>query len=512
MNLHALFERAVRRFPRHPAAKECNQPALNFSELGALSDAVRDRLIAAGINPGDRVGVYLPKSVDSIAAIIGILKTGAAYVPVDPLAPPARNTYVLQDCGIAALFIESSFLAAFTNAWEGGILPEAVFEVSSEPCGRGLTRLLAALDQNAAAPICESVKVSDQALAYILYTSGSTGRPKGVMLSHENATAFVNWCGKILEPVPEDRFSSHAPFHFDLSILDVYAPLSSGACVVLFQEELGKDPLALAKAISDERISIWYSAPSILTMLSEFGKLYEKAYDSLRWILFAGEVFPVAHLRKLTRSLVGPRYLNLYGPTETNVCTYHEIDLPIPDSRTAPYPIGRVCEHLESIVLREDGTEARSGEEGELCIRGPNVMRGYWNLQSATEEAFVNGYYRTGDIVVDQDGVLNYRGRRDRMIKKRGYRIELGEIESALHTHPDVHEAAVVARVDEEKGVIVIAHVALLEKERISSLALRKVCAKRLPTYMIPDEYRFHEMLPKTSTAKIDYQSLIAME
>jgi acyl-CoA synthetase (AMP-forming)/AMP-acid ligase II len=154
-----------------------------------------------------------------------------------------------------------------------------------------------------------------------------------------------------------------------------------------------------------------------------------------------------------------------------------------------------------------------AGAEGELLIRGPNVLAGYWNLPEQTERAFQNGYYRTGDIVVEEpDGNLRFVGRRDRMVKKRGFRVELGEIETALYAHPDVKEAAVVAISDQEAGVSIHAHLSSRDGKKISMIALKKFCAERLPVYMIPDRFRFHEALPKTSTDKIDYQGLQRLE
>ncbi|PYS38253.1 MAG: D-alanine--poly(phosphoribitol) ligase, partial [Acidobacteria bacterium] len=180
-------------------------------------------------------------------------------------------------------------------------------------------------------------RISPDDLAYILYTSGSTGKPKGVMLSHRNGTSFVNWCIDTFQPRRSDRFSSHAPLHFDLSILDIYTAFASGGTLVLVSEETGKDPARLADLISKSRISVWYSAPSILTLLVQYGDLQKYDYSSLRMLLFAGEVFPVKHLRALKSLLPKPQYFNLYGPTETNVCTFYEIPSDIPAERTEPF-------------------------------------------------------------------------------------------------------------------------------------------------------------------------------
>ena len=364
---------------------------------------------------------------------------------------------------------------------------------------------------------CEPEWMDAEDPLFILYTSGSTGKPKGVMLSHLNARSFVDWCSRAFEPRPEDRFSSHAPFHFDLSILDIYVPLKHGATLCLIGEEPGKEPVGLAKLIADRRITVWYSAPSILSMLSQFGKLPTLDLSALRMVLFAGEVFPVVHLRSLKRQLPQPRYFNLYGPTETNVCTWYEVPTgPVSDGRTEPFPIGKVCPHLRSRVVDTEGRDVVDpGGEGELCIAGDHVMRGYWNLPEQSARAFLPGegrWYRTGDLVVrEPDGNLRSVGRRDRMIKKQGYRVELGEIEACLYRHPAVREAAVVATPDEALGMKVWAHLAARDGGRISLIELKRFCSEHLPLYMVPDVFRFHAALPKTSTDKLDYQSLKGM-
>jgi acyl-coenzyme A synthetase/AMP-(fatty) acid ligase len=333
------------------------------------------------------------------------------------------------------------------------------------------------------------------------------------MLSHRNALSYVDWCTEVFQPDENDRFSSHAPFHFDLSILDIYVPVKHGAAIVLVGHEVGKEPAGLAALIAAQGLTVWYSAPSILSVMAEHGDLPSRDYKALRLILFAGEVFPVKHLRRLQQQVPRPRYFNLYGPTETNVCTFHEIPPDIPADRTEPYPIGKTCAQLFSRVVDEKGSDVPRGDEGELWVAGPNVMQGYWGLPEQTANAFViddrgNRWYRTGDIVIEEpDGTMLYRGRRDRMIKRRGYRVELGEIEVCLYRHPDIREAAVIARAAED-GVQIVAHLATKSGARISMIALKQFCAERLPLYMVPDSFHFLTELPKTSTDKVDYQRL----
>jgi amino acid adenylation domain-containing protein len=513
--LHCALRESAARHPSRPAVVEPGNGTIDYRTLDALSDRVRDRLAALGVRPRDRVGLYLRKSIDTVAAIFGILKAGAAYVPVDPDAPPARNAYILNNCAVAAAVVEARFterLGAEIAAL-GGSLPAQIV-VDAAGGGEGLARALDAADARQPAAATDDAAPGPDDLAYILYTSGSTGKPKGVMLSHENAVSFVDWCSDVFAPRPDDRFSSHAPFHFDLSILDIHLAIRHGAALVLIAEERGKDPLHLARLIQDEKITIWYSAPSILSLMAQFGKLSEHDCSSLRLVLFAGEVFPVKHLRTLCAQLPAPRYFNLYGPTETNVCNYYEVVPPVPEARTAPYPIGHICEHLRGKAVDELGNTVAAGEEGELCITGRGVMQGYWMLPEQTARGFLvdadgTRWYRTGDIVVAQpDGDYIYRGRRDRMVKRRGYRVELGEIEAGLYQHPLIKEAAVVALPDADAGVRVTAFLSSRDGTRASLIELKRFCAEKLPLYMIPDRFEWLDALPRTSTDKTDYQRL----
>ncbi len=515
MILHQYLDDAVRRWPDKVAVQEGGGQSITYRELGHLSDRLRDWLVGRGVRPGDRVGFWISKSIDSVATIFGALKAGAAYVPVDPGAPPVRNGYILANCAVATVVVETRFKAGLlAEMSQHGVTP-LVLEIGGYGGGVHLRTALEEEGRRTDAAPAKSAIPGAGELAYILYTSGSTGRPKGVMLTHDNAVSFVEWCSEVLAPTPEDRFSSHAPFHFDLSILDIYTAVKHGATLVLIGEEVGKNPGDLARFIADTGITVWYSAPSILSLLAQYGGLADRSYAALRAVLFAGEVFPIKHLKSLVKQWPQPRYLNLYGPTETNVCTHYEVPTPIPGDRNEPVPIGRICSHLEGTVIDSEGSPVAKGAEGELCIRGPNVTQGYWNLPEQSLKAFVTvgappAYYRTGDIVVEEpDGNFRYLGRRDRMIKKRGFRVELGEIESCLYRHPGIREAAVVALPDETLGMKVHAHVACKDGGKLSLIELKKFCAGQIPLYMIPDVFSFHPTLPKTSTDKVDYQTLI---
>lgn len=512
-SLAELLDVSARRHPHKTAVAVPDGKGVTYAELAALSDALRDRLWHLGVRPGDRVGLRLHKSIDAVAAIFGILKTGAAYVPVDAESPAARGAYITNDCQVKALVTERKLEGALTDELRKLGAAPSVLALDEDRGDIPLRTLLACLQRDDPAPPVGTVRSQPDDIAYILYTSGSTGNPKGVVLSHRNAASFIDWCSDTFEPVPEDTFSSHAPFHFDLSILDIYVPMKHGAKLVLFGEALGKDPIGLASAIASERISVWYSTPSILNFLALYGKLDRYDYSGLRMVFFAGEVFPVPQFRALRALWSGPRYFNLYGPTETNVCTYYQV--PMDDSWTKmdTFPIGSICKPNRGMVVDEHDQPVKRGEPGELLVAGPNVMRGYWNLPEQNQRAFLDRdgakWYRTGDIVTeDAHGEYRYLNRRDRMVKRRGYRVELGEIEAGLLRHPDIREAAVVAVSDKDSSVRIAAFVSCQAERPMTIIALKTLSSKTLPPYMIPDSFTLVEALPRTSTNKVDFQAL----
>ena len=339
-----------------------------------------------------------------------------------------------------------------------------------------------------------ALQTTEDDVAYILYTSGSTGSPKGVTISHRASLTFVKWAHDEFALRESDRVSSHAPFHFDLSIFDIFATIKAGATVVLVPPELSVFPLDLAKFIDDQRITVWYSVPSILIQLALHGDLQRFRFANLRAILFAGEVFPVRYLRELMNLIPHAEYFNLYGPTEVNVVTWYRVERDVKDE----IPIGTAITGVELFAVNDAGDIVASGEAGELVVRGPCVMDGYWGDAKRGRRV-----HHTGDMVRQRpDGNYLFLGRRDNMVKRRGYRIALEEIESTLSAHPDVAEVAVVAAPDEQNGAILIAVIG--STSQLSAAALERFCSERIPRYMIPDFFEFRPSLPKTSTGKTD--------
>jgi amino acid adenylation domain-containing protein len=513
LHLCNYLEGSASRYPQRQAAVDPDGTALTYSELNERANRVAGFLVYHGVQPGDRVGLVLPKTTNALTILFGIMKAQAAYVPVDWSSPADRIRTIMSDCQVRAVFVDPR-RPELANLSETVIwLGQNAIENTDPSSPTALTWDAVLAHDPYKADV--SARHSDD-LAYILYTSGSTGIPKGVMLTHRNAASYVDWCTEIFSPSEQDRFSSHAPFHFDLSILDIYVPIKHGARVDLIPDELGKSPRELASFIANNKITVWYSTPAILNLLAEFGQLNKFDYSALRLVLFAGEVFPVKQLRKITTQWPSPSYYNLYGPTETNVCTYAPIPLPVPESRTEPYPIGWVCSHCTALVLDPDNQVVNAGDEGLLYISGPSVFSAYWARPTETAAVFLERdgvrWYNTGDVVREDatDGYI-YVGRRDRMVKRRGYRIELGEIENALYRHPAIQEAAVISSSHPESGVRIICYIATQDGSQPSIVDMRTFCNQNLPAYMNPDVFNFVDALPRTSTNKINYQALIQM-
>jgi amino acid adenylation domain-containing protein len=516
-SLVEYLEASARRWPDRSAVTDPDGASMTYRQLDDCANRLAGFLVSVGVRPGDRVGVIVPKGAAAIAAFFGIMKARAAYVPADHTAPAARNRTILTDCDVRVAFLAPGGAAILEDWPAGSPLPAAVVFMAEQDAPTPAD--IRTFSWEAAAQHAP-VRVEDRRrddLAYILYTSGSTGIPKGVMLTHENALSFVEWCSEVFAPSEEDRFSSHAPFHFDLSILDIYVPLKHGATLHVISEDVGKSPKELAAFIADRRLTVWYSTPSILGLLAQFGGLDKHDCSALRLVLFAGEVFPVKHLRHISRLWPRAAFYNLYGPTETNVCTFARIPLPVPEDRATPYPIGWACAHCEPLVLDGERNAVDPGGEGLLYIAGPSVFHGYWNRPEQTASVFLEQqgrrWYNTGDVVrLDPDDGFIYVGRRDRMVKRRGYRIELGEIERALYQHPAIGEAAVISVPDDASGVRIVACLSMRDDAHPSIIEMKAFCARHLPSYMSPDVFRFLGSLPRTSTDKIDYQGLTRLE
>lgn len=511
--LHAAIFENSQKIPDHPAVR-FQKEELTYLQLAKASNQLANFLISHGVKRGDRVGIYMNKNLFSAVSIYGILSAGAAYVPLDPFAPIDRLSFVINDCQIQFIITNDQKI-------------ENVKEIISKTSLQGLIGVQSTSEIDVPSYSWEqifsfpssspTIQPVEQDLAYILYTSGSTGTPKGIMHTHRSGLSFAEWAVQTYQISSEDHISNHAPLHFDLSTFDFFASAIGGATTVIIPEGFTKLPASMAKWIQDERITIWYSVPFALIQMLERGNLESRDLSGLRWILFAGEPFPTKHLRTLMKTLPWVKFSNLYGPTETNVCTYYHV-APLPENSDEPIPIGIVCENTEDLVVDIEGRPVAEGEIGELLIRGGTVMKGYWARPDLTEKGFYRRkmfdycediFYRTGDLVQKMpDGNYKFLGRKDRQIKTRGYRVELDEVEAMLLSHPTIHEAAAYPVPDVEGSNLIEAAVILIEGESISEDDIIKHLSGRLPSYAIPTKIIISDDFPRTSTGKINRREL----
>lgn len=466
-----------------------------------------------GVSRGDRVGIYLHKSIETATAVYGIMKAGAAYVPIDPLAPPARLSAVIEDASIRHLVTHDLKKADVARLLDSGASLRAVVGLSSSDIP---VASLSWEDVLSASTARRPSLVKQTDMAYMMYTSGTTGEPKGIVHTHASGLSYALFAAKTYELNEHDRLSGFPLLHFDQSTFDYFSGPSAGATTVIIPEAYMRLPASLSKLIQDERLTVWYSVPLALVQLLNGGVLEDRDLSHLRWVLFGGEPLPVGHLRRLMQLLPRARFSNVYGPAEVNQVTI--FNLASPSSLEDEVPLGSVWGNADGMVVDEHGDPVPQGEIGELVVSTPAIMQGYWNRPDLTRQALlrrssasgrVKIFYRTGDLVRQAaDDTLYFVGRRDRQVKVRGHRIELDALETAIQGANAVDRAAVYMVQSDAGDSTVFAAVTPIPNVDLDTAEIYRHLSDRIPKYALPEVIHVVSELPLTTTGKIDHKAL----
>ena len=492
--VHELFEQQVELRPDAVALSSGGRQ-VSYHELNEQANRLAHRLRGLGVGPEVLVGICLERSADLVVALLATLKAGGAYVPLDPGYPSDRLAFMLEDTAAPVLITDAELQVRLPHF--GGVV--------------------VCLDADAAAIAAEPADnpraggARSDSLAYVMYTSGSTGAPKGAMIEHRAICRLVKGTDYI-EFGPDEVFLQLAPVSFDASTLEIWGALLNGARLAIFPPE-PPTPEALAAIVRTEGVTtLWLTAALFHHVAAEA----PDTFSGLRQLLSGGDVLAVEHVRAAVAALGGGRFVNGYGPTETTTfaCCY-------PVTQTTKLgdslPIGSPIANTETFILDPRREPVPIGVAGELYIGGPGVARGYLNRPELTAERFVPHpfsddpgarLYRTGDRVRHRhDGTIEFLGRFDDQVKIRGFRVEPGEVEAALLRHPDVREAAVVARRAPDGDQRLIAYTVGAAPTATTS-ELRAYLAGSLPDYMIPAAFVSLEELPRTPSGKLDRRAL----
>ncbi len=508
--VHRFFAEHAARFPESTAlispvsgvsgvSGVSDEGRLTYGELDRWADRIAGHLAGRGVGPGALVGLCAERSPAAIAGLLGIFKAGGAYLPLDPALPAERLGLMVEDAGVGVVLVQRRVAASLPDI--GALLLFLDDLASAEPPNvSGLASVAGALDRG----------LLPEHPAYVLYTSGSTGLPKGVVIPHGALGNRLQYL-RALEVTPRDVFLHKTTISFDASVGEVFGPLAAGAAVVLAAPGEEREPAALVRRMRETGVTQVSFTPSMLTVLLQEPELAE--CRSLRTVLTGGEAMP-PDLPARFHALLDARLQNRYGPTETTVSV---IAWPCPsEPEPRGVPIGRPFAGAEALVLDGELRPVPPGIPGELCIAGPCLATGYLRRPALTAESFVPHpagapgarLYRTGDLArFRDDGALEFLGRRDQQVKVRGFRVELGEVETWLAQHPDVAEAAVLARGDR-----LAAYLVLRPGAEPAPRVLQAFLEERMPAYMVPAAFAFLPALPLGRTGKLDRRALARIE
>lgn len=482
---------------------------VTLSELDHRANRLARALLELGVVPGDRVGLAVPRTADVAVGVLGILRAGAAWVPVDPGYPRDRVGLILQDARIRVLLARESVMAA---------LPEVEAPVLL------LDDVEARTDLEGTDP---EVEVSPRHPAYLVYTSGSTGRPKGVVIGHGNLAHYVQAMRPALGILPGDRYLHTASIAFSSSVRQLFLPLVSGGAVVMASADEVGDPGLLFQRVRSAGVTVMDLVPSYWGQCVSFLEQLpaeERAFlleNRVRLVVSASEPLPADLPHRWRNGLAHPaRMVNMFGQTETTgIATTYPVEDPASEAaRGGVVPIGRPIANTTVLVVGVHGQQAPPGVVGELWVGGAGVGLGYWQMEEQSRQRFVTGFqggeanrrfYRTGDLGRwREDGVLEFLGRGDLQVKIRGFRVELQEVEAALRAHPGIDEGVVIARPGADGGQRLLGYVVPAASSAPTPKDLRTFLRETLPEYMVPSAIVLLDTLPRTPNGKVDRAAL----
>ncbi|MFO0762765.1 MAG: amino acid adenylation domain-containing protein [Byssovorax sp.] len=495
--LHALVEEQVDRSPDAEAVIS-EREALSFRALDERANRLAHHLVETGFGRGGLLAICLPRSIGAVVAMLAALKAGGAYLPIDPGYPRDRVAFMIADSRASALVTTHALGASLSVDAGRTILVE---EIDALVAGQPSTR--------------PAIGVAPDDLAYVIYTSGSTGTPKGVMIPHRAIANHMRWMSAAFPLGADDAVLQKTPLGFDASVWEIYAPLMSGARLVLGREGSHRDPAELLRAVEEERITVLQVVPSLLGMLAEEPALPRAT--GLRRLFAGGEALPRALVERVWSALPGLAVVNLYGPTEVTIdATFWRCE---PGSSGAAIePIGRPIDNVRAHVLDASRRLVPIGVPGELYLGGAGVGAGYLHRAELTAERFLPDpfnptpgarIYRTGDRCrIRPDGALEFLGRADEQVKVRGHRVEPGEVEAVLRRHPALLDVAVVVREDTPGDARIVAYTVPRSAPGPSAAELRDMLSSALPEAFLPAAFVELGALPRLGSGKIDRRAL----